>query len=248
VIRSFNSGQIIAERLGTNQPDIVALHGWGRDRNDFSHCFGGLNGWLVDLPGFGSSPRPPSVWRTLDYATALLPLLDDCAAGTVIVGHSFGGRVAVHLGRMRGDGLRGLILMGVPLLRKPAARTKNARLLTAGKWLANRGWLSESHLEIIRTRNGSADYNSAQGVMRGVLVSAVNEDYAAILPQISCRTILLWGTQDTVATLPMALGASRLLPRGELRPIEGAGHMLPIERPDTVRSAVVDIQTVADPA
>ena len=43
----------------------------------------------------------------------------------------------------------------------------------------------------------SEDYRSAQGVMRDVLVRAVNEDYVEEMARVQCSTRLFWGERDT---------------------------------------------------
>ncbi|MGD9798692.1 MAG: alpha/beta fold hydrolase [Acidimicrobiia bacterium] len=85
----------------------MLLHGWGRDRRDLLPVVDGLPLAVaaLDLPGFGTSPAPPEPWGAADYAavvgdavTDLLgPGLGAGAGSVVLVGHSFGGRVAVAL-------------------------------------------------------------------------------------------------------------------------------------------------------
>ena len=56
-------------------------------------------------------------------------------------------------------------------------------------------------MEALRRRRGSDDYRNATGVMRDVLVIAVNEDYEDLLPRITCPVELVWGDDDTAAPL-----------------------------------------------
>jgi len=52
----------------------------------------------LDLPGFGWSQRPAAVWGTVEYAQHVAGFLD--AQGiprAAVLGHSFGGRVAIRL-------------------------------------------------------------------------------------------------------------------------------------------------------
>ena len=88
-----------------------------------------------DLFGFGATPPPPEPWGSDDYARHLLPLFDDdgvLAERVVIVGHSFGGRVAVRLQRLVPDRIERMVLCGVPLLdrqRPPVAPATAYRLI-----------------------------------------------------------------------------------------------------------------------
>jgi pimeloyl-ACP methyl ester carboxylesterase/enamine deaminase RidA (YjgF/YER057c/UK114 family) len=58
------------------------------------------------------------------------------------------------------------------------------------------------------------------------------------LPKVASPTLVVWGTNDEVNPVAMARRTVELLARGELRLVEGAGHNLPVERPDELREAV----------
>lgn len=71
-ITSFLGGKIFGCYHGSPPPDVVALHGWGRDRSDFDWLAGeGLRALVLDLPGFGKSPPPPEPWGSIEYADAV---------------------------------------------------------------------------------------------------------------------------------------------------------------------------------
>ena len=60
---------------------IVLLHGWGQNQymmkfiaDHFRQDFQVVN---LDLPGFGESDEPKTVWNIGDYAKALHQLLED---------------------------------------------------------------------------------------------------------------------------------------------------------------------------
>lgn len=94
-------------------PNICYLHGWGRDSQDFKGIMDVFPGMAIDLPGFGKT-KPSSVSLSpLDYAIQLNNILPNEI--TTIVGHSFGGRVAVHLSLLRN--IQNLVLVAVPLIK-----------------------------------------------------------------------------------------------------------------------------------
>ena len=75
--------------------------------------------WAVDLLGFGRSPKPPeSRYDVTAHLEGIVPLLE---AGSLLVGHSTGGILAVALARRRPDLVGGLVLTGLPLYPDPAA-------------------------------------------------------------------------------------------------------------------------------
>jgi pimeloyl-ACP methyl ester carboxylesterase len=244
-LRSYLDGRVFADVADGPGPLVVALPGWGRDRHDFRDALSGYRHIRVDLPGFGLSPPPPGAWGAADYAACLAAALDECglAEPAVLVGHSFGGRVAVCLAAARPDLVRGLVLCGVPLLRDPgrgrpplgyrlARSARRARLL------------SRRRFEAIRAARASADYNAAAGVMREVLVTVVNESYDAQLRAITCPVALLWGARDRAVPAAMADRAAALL-AGPVTAevIDGAGHDVHLQEPARLRSVISEMLT-----
>ncbi len=97
-------------------------------------------------------------------------------------------------------------------------------------------------MEQIRRNKGSADYRNAAGVMRDVLVKAVNESYDSEIDRIAVPVDLVWGGQDTEVRPEVAETLrSRLVERSvpvSLEVVAGAGHMLPVTHPDALRDAI----------
>jgi len=215
-------GALYAEKQG-DEPRVLALHGWGRTRADWARVLTGIPALAVDLPGFGASPEPDRPWGSRDYADALAPVLQE--GGWTVVGHSFGGRVAVQLAAGWPELVDRLVLTGVPLLKR-AGGGKAPMAFRLAKRLHARGLLSDERMEAERHKRGSADYRAAQGVMRGTLVKLVNEDYRDLLPQVKAPTTLVWGAHDTAATLAMVREAEPLFAQAKLVVSERSGHLL----------------------
>ena len=238
VLRAFADGTIFGDAYGASPPRVLALHGWRRDRSDFREVLEGLDGVAVDLPGFGASPPPPSAWGGAEYARALEPVVAEMGAPVVVVGHSFGGRVAVHLAPAWPDRIAGVVLAGVPLLRvtTPPRPSLSFRL---AKTLNRIGLLSDEKMEERRRQAGSADYRASTGVMRDVFVRLVHETYEEQLKQIAAPVELVWGDDDTAAPLVIAERAAALLAHPSTTILPGAGHLTPLTAPDELRRAIV---------
>lgn len=247
VLTSLLDGLVMAERYGSGEAHTIALHGWARSRHDWAPVFADRDGLALDLPGFGASAPPEDAWSTADYAAALAPLLDDTPK--VIVGHSFGGRVAVHVAQQHPDRVAGLVLTGVPLLRAELGSTnrgKPAWAYRVARWLNQRGIVSEARMEAMREKYGSADYRAAQGVMRQILVKAVNEDYTTQLDAINAAGIpvrMVWGENDTAAPAAMARNAAtRLGAAAKLTVVPGSAHLLDDALVRALRDAIADLE------
>jgi pimeloyl-ACP methyl ester carboxylesterase len=232
MLQAFADGALFGEVTGSPPVRVVALHGWARTHKDFADVVRGYDALALDLPGFGASPPPPEAWGGAEYAAAVAPVITE---PVVVVGHSFGGRVAVHLAAARPDLVRALVLTGVPLLRpqgQPAR--KPALAFRVGRALHRRGLVNEKRMEALRQKYGSPDYARAEGIMRPVHVRAVNETYEDQLAAITCPVDLVWGEGDTAAPVEVARRAAGVLgPRAHLTVLAGVDHMTPL-RPDGV--------------
>jgi len=242
MLQAYAGGRLFGTAFGAGAPRVVALHGWARTHADFAQVLGGLDADVgavaLDLPGFGATPPPPDAWGGRQYAEAVAPLLDELPAPPVILGHSFGGRVAMHLAAGWPDRVHALVLTGVPLLRLSGGR-KPALRFRVGRALHRRGIVGDEAMERLRQRYGSADYRNAQGIMRAVHVAAVNETYEDQLRAVRCSVELVWGDDDTDAPLTVAERAAEILgDRATLTVVPGAGHMTPFTAPDVLRAAV----------
>ncbi|MDA8040295.1 MAG: alpha/beta hydrolase [Actinomycetota bacterium] len=242
MLHAFSGTGLFGETYGPGTPTVLALHGWRRDHSDFDATLkepDELPAVGVDLPGFGATPAPGAPWGSRQYADALLPLVEEMAVPVVVLGHSFGGRVAVELAGAHPEVVRGLVLTGVPLFRPVGARRKSPLEFRLARRLARAGLLSETRMERYRQRYGSADYRAATGVMREVLVRLLAEQYDEVLSMIACPVELVWGDDDAVAPLAVAERALETLgPKANLVVCRAAGHLTPLSVPGELRSAI----------
>ena len=84
---------------GVGQP-LVFLHGWGCDLDEFSKVSKQIEDdftvYLIDLPGFGKSTILQSL-SVSEYADIINEFCLKLAINDpIVVGHSFGGRIAIN--------------------------------------------------------------------------------------------------------------------------------------------------------
>ena len=80
--------------------DVVLLHGWGQNIQMMDPLGKNLSDefriTILDFPGFGSSETPNFAYNISDYTESLHELLDSLGIDNpILIGHSFGGRVAI---------------------------------------------------------------------------------------------------------------------------------------------------------
>jgi len=255
VLKSFAGGRLFGGTWGSGAPTVLALHGWRRTHLDFAPVLQGagreddLAAVALDLFGFGATPPPPEPWGSDEYAHALVPLFeehDTLAERVVVVGHSFGGRVAVQLSALVPDRIERLVLTGVPLLDRQGRRARPDPSYRLVRRLHRFGLVSDERMESMRNNHGSPDYRAARGVMRDVFVRVLDEQYADQLAGIRCPVDLVWGADDAEVPVEVAVRAQAILPSARLTTLPGIGHLTPTEAPDQLRRVIVGRDPIGD--
>ena len=208
-------------------PPVIWAHGWGQDRKALHPLAESLKKTgqhiLIDFPGFGSSPEPPEIWGTEDYADSLADWLKKQNFGPVIwVGHSFGGRVGIQLAARHPELIAGLFLIA-------AAGLKRKRPFHQQLYLKTRIYLFKSVKKILGTERakktfGSRDYKQTSGRMRSVFVRVVNENLTQQAKTIICPVKLVYGSEDTETPPEIGRRLEKLIKNAEMVLFEGQDH------------------------
>ena len=246
-LRSLSDGALFAETYGEGSPRVLALHGWARRGKDFSQALAGIPALAVDLPGFGASPAPDFVIGADGYADIVGEILPQFDRPPVLVGHSFGGRVATCLAAKNPGSFADLVLTGAPVVRAHAPRgpSMSFRLIRS---LNRLGVVSDDRMEQLRRRRGSADYRSASGVMRDILVKVISESYEGQLKELKCDVTLVWGSDDREVPAEVARIAAEMIgeasgpdrPNVSVKVLEGVGHNVPLQAPGALREIIIE--------
>ena len=178
--------------------DILLLHGWGQNiemmkilGDNFSDRF---RITILDFPGFGFSEEPKDAWNIKDYADMLSEFIDEVGIKKpIIMGHSFGGRVAIRYSAEHV--VEKIVLFGSPCVREDNELPLSVKILKGIKKLPGMDKIGEFAKNFI----GSRDYKAASPIMRQTLVNVVNEDLSKFAKEIDCPTLLIWGKNDTEA-------------------------------------------------
>lgn len=213
---------------------IVILHGWGHSAALWNPIaenlsrFGAVETW--DLPGFGDEPLVSAEWGIADYAAWVEKKIGD-AKDIVLIGHSFGGRVASLIASRRLSWLRALVLIGAPCIYRPsmAIRAKSfvAHLV---KPIVPAG---------IRRRLLTEDLRDAEdGGVGRVFRNAVTNNQTLTLPRIDVPTLLLWGEADDAAPVRLADEIHALVPGSKLVILPHLGHNVHIDNPNLTYGAI----------
>jgi pimeloyl-ACP methyl ester carboxylesterase len=246
VLKAYGDGTVFGETYGESAPAVLWLHGWARTSSDFAACGSALAtaghaSLALDLPGFGASPAPDEPGGARHYAELLEGVLEQLGPGPlVLVGHSFGGRVALCLGVRRPDLVRALVLTGAPLLRRDHAG-HSPLAYRAIRFAHRLGAIGDERMEKARQKYGSADYRASSGVMRQVLVASVNESYETELETWHQPTTMVWGELDHDVPVAIAERAGDMMPQAKLTVLAGVGHLTPTQAPEALVDATLEV-------
>jgi len=180
-------------RNPSEEKSIVILHGWGSNKEIMMQAFGSLlpefRHIYLDLPGFGRSPNETAVLRTTDYAEIVKRFLETLhITPDIVMGHSFGGKVAT--------------LLDPPCL----ALLSSSGILVPKPWrvrakIALFKLLRPLGLTRLRDIFVSADAKGMNPAMYETFKRVVNEDFESNFSRVSGKALLFWGDADTATPL-----------------------------------------------
>jgi pimeloyl-ACP methyl ester carboxylesterase len=245
---------------GEGEP-LVLVHGLGGAASNWIALapllLPGRRVLVPELPGHGGSARLSGTPNLDAYAESLGALLEGEGAAAV-VGHSFGGAVALRLAIRRPDLVSALVLAGAAGISSGERRARYALaisgLVQPGRRIAPwRRLVARSALlrTLVFGRWGAADPpafppETAEAFLAGPArhtdtLSAgqalVRDDPREELDRVRCPCLGLWGARDTQLPIGDAFEYARRL-RAPVRAIADCGHLLIGERPEACADAI----------
>lgn len=226
---NINDVDINYKRYGNgNKQAIVLLHGWGQNiemMEPIGNNFVDYDVIIFDLPGFGKSNEPKTVWTIKDYASCIHSCLEALKVkNPIIIGHSFGGKIALMYASMYDT--KKLVLLASPFKKGIEKLSLKTKLLKQAKKVPGMKKVSE----LAKKHIGSTDYKNASEMMRKILVEHVNTDITEDIKKINCSAIIIWGTNDQAVPLEDAYILEKLIKDAAVIEYEGCTHYAYLER------------------
>jgi pimeloyl-ACP methyl ester carboxylesterase len=177
-------------------------------------------------------------------------VLDNAPEEFAVAGHSMGGRVALEIMRLEPSRVTGLALLntGVHGVRdgEPQSRARLIRIAhergmsaLAAEWLPTMmGSDAARCAELMPLMTAMIGRWTAEGYTDQMNAMLHRPEVLSLLPLITVPTLLLSGSDDLSSPVSQQQSIRRKVPHATLFEIHGAGHMAPLERPDSVAIAL----------
>jgi pimeloyl-ACP methyl ester carboxylesterase len=245
---------------------LTFLHGQPGAGSDWSAVIDRLpDSWSVlagDRPGYGSNTAGPGDF--VANAQFVLTELDAAeVAQTVLVGHSYGGGVALTVAAMAPERVRALVLVSSV---GPSCLNGWDTLLAAplvgpvcsvcAWWLTP--WVARARLARIARRRGRdlephehvywdiwGNARHPAGAMWRTFLAeqralvADLDDLVGVIPSVRTPTLVIADPKDTMVPVVTAHALQKLLPVSDLQLLNGGGHQLPRRNPSAVSQSII---------
>ncbi len=223
-------------------PVILILHGWNGSSDSWRKIIEILEIKFKvvcpDFPGFGKTKPPKIPWNLDDFVDWLKEFTEKLdLKNFFLLGHSFGGRVAIKFSILYPEKVKKLILVSSAGI-KPEWGLKEKIIFQISK--IGNAIFSKNHF--LRFKEGVRnlfyklamikDYSKAKGVMRETMKKIVEEDLLPELPKIQSETLIVWGEKDRIIPLKYAFVFKEKIKNSKLEILPKIGHSPHLEDPE----------------
>lgn len=228
---------------------ILILHGWGYpvSSSQWAQVKKKLEkeGYTVsvpDLPGFGATPPPRKPWTIDNYVEWVKNFCEEYNLSQIfLLGHSFGGAVAVKFSIKHPEQVKKLILIDSSGIRrkrlKKEIQKKVAHFLNKFSFLPFYSFVRKI---AYRTLFRHSDYLLVEGIIKKTYLKVIGEDISDIFSNISVPTLLIWGEKDNITPLRHAYFMKEKIPRAELEILPDTKHNPHREAPEILTEKVLN--------
>lgn len=239
IIRNLKINYFI---FGEGKP-LLVLHGWGSRSERWQKVAEILSqkGFKVivpDLPGFGESQKPDFIWGLDEYCSFVNEFAKSLNLNQFyLVGHSFGGSLAVKYALKFPARVEKLFLVGAACIRRKSLKKSLLRFLSKlFRFLRNNTLIKKAFYKFIV----KSDYLQTQGIMRDIYLKIIKQDLSSELEKISIPTIIIWGEKDNVMPLKFGKLINNKIKDSKLIIISGGYHDLEIKMPEELTNVILN--------
>lgn len=245
---SVNNLEINCKIAGSG-PAVLILHGWGGSSTSWMGVQEilvkeGLRVIVPDFPGFGKSKTPLIPWGIKEYTDFVLNLANHFKLRNFfLLGHSFGGRIAIKFAVSYPEKIKKLILCdsaGIKQKRGPKEKiifrfSKIGNAIFTPKVLAR---FKNRARELFYIFLRHKDYAKADGTMKETIKKVLGEDLLPELSRIQTETLIIWGQGDKLVPVRFGHIFKEKIANSELIILPKIGHSPHLEVPKKLAETI----------
>jgi pimeloyl-ACP methyl ester carboxylesterase len=223
---------------------VFILHGWAVDPHNAAKwqrfCAvlktAGIQTEVLETPGLTTPLN--EVWQLQDFVDWLGGKL----AGekrVFLLGHSFGGQIAIRFAAQHPEKVSELILIDSAGIRAFSlkAKVKRAVFFAAAK-IGKMFFRGESFRRLLYKLAQEKDYFSASPLLRKTMANVIETEVLEDLTKIQAKSLVIWGRNDTVTPLSHGEIFAEKIPNSTLKIIDNARHSPQFTHTDEVAKIV----------
>ncbi len=243
-------GQLTNYKVAGSGKKLVILHGWGGSSDSWEKVMEILKNdfeiFVPDIPGFGKSLSPPKPWKLEDFAFWFKEFVEKLKIKPFfLLGHSFGGRVAIKFLTLFPQGVEKLILCSAAGIKpKPTFKKRVIFFLAlAGNAIFSKKPFRRFHDKI---RNlfyrflRNSDWPKTKGTMKETLKNVLSEDLSPELDKINIKTLILWGEKDNIVPLKYGKIFAKKIKSATLKVLPKVRHSPHLEAPEILATEILN--------
>lgn len=218
---------------------VFLLHGWGGNSQTFQPLIPYLENMgyqviAIDLPGFGKTGKLHSPMSTRDYVETIREMLHELGSENPnLIGHSFGGRIA--LSYSINYPTKKLVLIDSAGIKRRSLKIKLfiffSKILKPLKPMLNNAASRFSAKDIRNVKDNN---------LRATFKLSVEEDLTPLLHKVATPTLIIWGEEDEETPIRDAAIFNNNIKQSLLSVISGAGHFPFLEYPKVVADLIIE--------
>ena len=233
-----------SDNFGAHEQSLIFIHGSGGDYSAWSHQYAGLhkqyNVVAVNLPGHGSSEGngESNIGSYCLWVKKLLDILQ--LKNVILIGNSLGAAISLQFAINYPQTIHGIVTVGggMKMPVNPAIfeflKTNHAESV---ELICKFSVAKENRAKFMAPLMKSLA-QARIDVLQGDLSACDKFDVSQEINKISLKALVICGAEDKMAPPEFSRQISESISGAKLCLIEGAGHMVMMEKPEEFNEAL----------
>ncbi|OQX00667.1 hypothetical protein BWK69_00980 [Candidatus Parcubacteria bacterium A4] len=225
--------------------NLIILHGWQSSKEKWGKVKDllekeGMRVIIPDLPGFKKETELSKAWNLDDYVE-WFNIFSKEYPPFFLLGHSFGGRMAIKFSEKYPNTISGLILVSAGGAEQRKNFKKSVLFFLASifkhlSFLPGYSFLRKLFYKFIVRKT---DYLAVKGFLKETFKNVIKEDLKPLLGKIKTETLIVWGDKDNYLSVQNGFLMKEKISNSELKIFQKMGHNLHTEIPEKLTEIII---------